>query len=424
MKRRESAQMTEDAARLFDPAYHDRLFCDHELQPCSLKRVSGGQSWSVAGLFAGIGGVELGLQRAGMQSELLCEWWEPAQAVLKHHFADVPLVGDVRDIDKLPSVDLVAAGFPCTDLSQAGRTRGIRGEASGLVGEVFRLLDGHRAPWVLLENVRNMLVLDGGAAMRFLVQELEKRGYRWAYRLVDSRFTGVPQRRQRVILVATTEGDPREVLFADDAGEPQPSHYRDEVFGFYWTEGLRGLGWARDAVPTLKGGSTIGIPSPPAIWNPHGSHGRKIVTPRIDEAEQMQGFDPGWTSAADSVSNRKGTRWKLVGNAVTVGVSEWVGHRLVTPGNVDAELRLLADSAPWPLAACGANGKRWAADVSLWPLQRPYAHLGDIVDLGQAPALSVRGSAGFLDRATRGNLRFEDGFLDDIASHADFLAAA
>ena len=80
-------------------------------------------------MFAGIGGVELGLQRAGMQSELLCEWWEPAQAVLKHHFAEVPLVGDVRDIDKLPSVDLVAAGFPCTDLSQAGRTSGIRGEA-------------------------------------------------------------------------------------------------------------------------------------------------------------------------------------------------------------------------------------------------------------------------------------------------------
>ena len=97
-------------------------------------------SFSVAGLFAGIGGIELGLREAGASTELLCEWWEPAQRVLTHHFPDVPVVGDVRELDRLPDVDLVAAGFPCTDLSQAGRTKGISGEASGLVAEVFRLL--------------------------------------------------------------------------------------------------------------------------------------------------------------------------------------------------------------------------------------------------------------------------------------------
>jgi DNA (cytosine-5)-methyltransferase 1 len=380
--------------------------------------------WTVAGLFAGIGGIELGLQRAGMRTELLCEWWEPARAVLEHRFPESPVVGDVRDLENLPAVDLVAAGFPCTDLSQAGRTKGIGGEASGLVGEVFRLLEDRRVPWVLLENVRNMLVLDSGLAMQFLVSQLEAIGYRWAYRLVDSRFTGVPQRRQRVIMVATTEGDPREVLFADDAGERPESHYRADLAGFYWTEGLRGLGWARDAVPTLKGGSSIGIPSPPGIWNRSGRPGHRIVTPSISDAEQLQGFEIDWTKAADQISQRKGTRWKLVGNAVTVGVSEWVAKRLTSPGPVAADFRQLGENEPWPRAACGSNGRRWAVDVSMWPLHRPYVHLGQIVDVRTATPLSARGAAGFYDRATRGRLRFEEGFLDDVAAHIDQLAAA
>lgn len=409
--------------RLFDPAASDRRDCHREFHACNLSPVAPTR-WTVAGLFAGIGGIELGLQRVGMQTELLCEWWDPAKAVLEDRFPEVPVVGDVRELGKLPPVDLVTAGFPCTDLSQAGRTKGITGEASGLVGEVFRLLGERRVPWVLLENVRNMLVLDSGRAMHFLVSELEELGYRWAYRLVDSRFTGVPQRRQRVILLASTKGDPREVLFADDAGERPPHHYREGLAGFYWTEGLRGLGWAQDAVPTLKGGSTIGIPSPPAIWNPGAPRGRRLVTPAVVEAEQMQGFDAGWTLAADAISRRKGTRWKLVGNAVTVGVSEWVGGRLAAPGLVAADVRELSDGESWPTAACGANGRRWAVDASMWPVHRPYVHLDDIVDLASARPLSVRGAAGFYDRATRGTLRFVDGFLDHVAEHIDHVAAA
>lgn len=410
--------------RLFDPSEIDRRVSDAEFRRCSLAAVPAPSNWSVAGLFAGIGGIELGLQRAGMHTELLCEWWEPARAVLEHRFPDVPIEPDVRDLEKLPPVDLVTAGFPCTDLSQAGNMKGITGEASGLVGEVFRLLDDRRVPWVLLENVRNMLVLDGGRAMHFLVDQMEALGYQWAYRLVDSRFTGVPQRRQRVIFLASTDGDPREVLFADEAGAPDDESYRDDMYGFYWTEGLRGLGWARDAVPTLKGGSTIGIPSPPAIWNRRARSGRRIVTPTVIEAEQMQGFDAGWTERADSVSRRKGTRWKLVGNAVTVGVSEWVAERLGTPGPFDAEVRSLSASAPWPKAAYGANGMRWSVDASMWPVRRPYTHLSDLVDVGTASPLSTRAAAGFLERANRGTLRIDQRFLDDIASHIDKLAAA
>jgi DNA (cytosine-5)-methyltransferase 1 len=394
---------------------------EEEFHRCSLRRVGTASGFTVAGLFAGIGGIERGLEAAGGRAELLCENWEPATAVLAERFPEVPLVGDVRDLRSLPPVDVVAAGFPCTDLSQAGRTKGIQGDASGLVGEVFRLLRRRDVPILVLENVRNMLVLDRGEAMRYLVAELEDLGYRWAYRLVDSRFTGVPQRRQRVIFVASKEIDPRGVLFADDAGEPRPDRYDDDCFGFYWTEGLRGLGWAKDAVPTLKGGSTIGIPSPPGVWARHNETGRRLVLPSIEDAEELQGFPRGWTESAGGVGNRRGPRWKLVGNAVTVGVSTWIGRRLVAPGEPILEGAAVQAGDPWPLAAFGAAGKAWGVDVSLWPTLEPYRHLRDVVDVTCAAPVSARGAAGFLSRAERGSLRFADGFLDDVADHVRFL---
>ncbi|MGO9150092.1 MAG: DNA cytosine methyltransferase [Acidimicrobiales bacterium] len=369
------------------------------------------------GLFAGIGGIERGLGLSGAHPTLLCENWEPASAVLSHRFPDVPLFEDVRDLRALPRVDLVSAGFPCTDLSQAGRTAGIGGQNSGLVAEVFRLIRRPRVPMLLLENVRNMLVLDGGNAMRYLVDELEGLGYRWAYRLVDSRFTGVPQRRQRVIMLASLEADPRAVLFADDEGEPSAEAFDSDCFGFYWTEGLRGLGWARDAVPTLKGGSTVGIPSPPAVWWPDGEPGYRLVVPSVDDAEELQGFPRGWTNPYGAEEERKGPRWRLVGNAVTVGVSTWIGRRIREPGDAILRGSPVHYGDRWPTAAFGAKGKIWAVDVSMWPTRQPYKHLSQVIELNRAAPLSARGAAGFLSRAQRSTLRFMEGFLDDVAEH-------
>jgi DNA (cytosine-5)-methyltransferase 1 len=380
-----------------------------------------GSGFTVAGLFAGIGGIERGLGHAGGHPELLCECWEPAKAVLGTQFPAVPLVGDIREVRSLPKVDLVTAGFPCTDLSQAGRTRGIGGRESGLVSEVFRLLRRPKAPALLLENVRNMLVLDGGRAMRYLVDALEDLGYRWAYRLVDSRFTGVPQRRQRVIFLAARHLDPRGVLFADDVGEPGKEHYWHDTFGFYWTEGLRGLGWARDGVPTLKGGSTVGIPSPPGVWCPRSEPGRCLVVPTIEDAERLQGFPTAWTAAADGIGRRKGARWKLVGNAVTVGVSTWLGRRLCDPGEPILDGAAAHAGHRWPTAAFGTAGKVWAVDLSMWPTREPYYHLSEVMNLPDAPPLSARGAAGFLARARQSKLRFVDGFLPDVAEHIGLM---
>ncbi len=379
------------------------------------------RSLSVAGLFAGIGGVERGLQAAGMRTELLCEWWEPAQAVLRHHFPDVPLHDDIQTLKALPDVDVVTAGFPCTDLSQAGRTAGIHGQASGMIKHLFELLETASPKWVVIENVRNMLALDRGTAMEYLVTQFERLGYSWAYRLVDSRFTGVPQRRHRVILVASKTEDPRRVLFTDDAGERPDHQYREDGFGFYWTEGNTGLGWAKDAVPTLKGGSGLGIPSSPAIWVRDAPPGQAIVTPTITDAEALQGFPVGWTEPAQHHS-RASLRWKLVGNAVTVGVAEWLGRHLAEPADpVPMPNKTLPEGARWPTAAWGSAGDRWTLDMSLWPEQRPYQHLRDVVDTGLAKPLSLRATTGFHDRLMRSRLRYPEAFALALKSHIEYM---
>jgi len=386
----------------------------------------------VVGLFAGIGGIELGFQRAlgdRVETQLLCESWTPARQVLAARFPDVELHPDVRELRDLPSdTDVLAAGFPCTDLSQAGRMAGITGQHSSLVSHVFEVLRlaqsrGRRLPWLLIENVPNMLALDRGEAMRYLVRELEALGYRWAYRVVDSRFTEVPQRRRRVLLVASTTEDPRAVLFADDAGPPPESGLAADAFGFYWTEGRGGLGWAQDAVPTLKGGSTIGIPSPPAIWLPKAAPGRKFVTPQVEDAEELQGFPRGWTAGADLRGLRNGPRWKLVGNAVTVGVATWVAGRLADPGPVVASSAPWQGHGSWPTAAWGEHGFVSKVDISEYPVHQTHRHLLDVIAPSECPALSHRGASGFWRRLQQGNLGRHPGFRTDIVEHVDVTGA-
>jgi len=372
------------------------------------------RSLPLVGLFAGIGGLELGLSRAGHESLLVCELERAARAVLDARLPDVTKHDDVRTLRALPrEARLVAAGFPCQDLSQAGQTRGIEGARSGLVGEIFRLLRTSQVPWVVLENVPFMLQLAQGQALEVIVRALEELGYRWAYRVVDARAFGLPQRRRRVFLVASLEEDPRGVLFADDCGSP-PEELRSKgtACGFYWTEGVRGLGWAVDAVPTLKGGSTVGVPSPPAIWLPDGT----FVTPDIRDAERMQGFRPGWTLPAERVV-KSGMRWKLVGNAVSVRVAAWLGRRLRSPGAFELQgVRPLASGGAWPGAAWNVGEGVFTADISEWPRQVRRIQLAQFLRWPGKP-LSARATAGFLSRTQKASLRFPPGFIDSLQAH-------
>lgn len=372
---------------------------------------------TVAGLFAGIGGIEQGLHAAGHRTELLCEIDPGAQRVLRSHFPGTPLVADVCKLKALPRVGLVTAGFPCQDLSQAGQTAGIGGKQSSLVREVFRLVERRGADfrWLLLENVPFMLQLDRGRAMKVLVSELDRLGFAWAYRVIDTRAFGLPQRRQRVLLLASRTEDPRGVLFEGDEKAPDPPDPDTVACGFYWTEGLKGLGWAVDAVPTLKSGSTVGIPSPPAIRMPGD---RRIVTPDIRDAERLQGFASDWTLPVMADDHpRKGPRWRLVGNAVSVPVARWLGDRLAAPRPYEeAGDEPLRGGARWPKAAWGRKGRVHRVERSPWPVREDYTGLVEFLRF-PATDLSERATAGFLGRAKAGSLHFMPGFLRDVETH-------
>jgi DNA (cytosine-5)-methyltransferase 1 len=397
--------------------FEDVVVCDDwaaQLAPCFEGAMLPAKR--VAGLFAGIGGFELGLTRAGHETLLLCENDPGANAILDAHFPATQRHGDVRTLEELPgSTDLIAAGFPCQDLSQAGKTAGITGKNSSLIGAVFELLRRRPVRWLLLENVPFMLQLANGRALAVIVDELENLGYRWAYRVVDSRAFGLPQRRERVYLLASLEADPRAVLCTDDAGPPgdRDSNTRPAC-GFYWTEGIRGLGWAVDAVPTLKGGSTVGIPSPPAILMPSA----EIVKPDIRDAERMQGFAPDWTKPAEAVV-KAGYRWKLVGNAVTVDAAHWLGLRLRHHGAYEPERdRPLVPGKSWPKAAWGDGRHRASIAISSWPVRARGVPLRRFLQFNGI-LLSSKATGGFLSRARSSRLRFPPGFLEAVEVHLE-----
>jgi DNA (cytosine-5)-methyltransferase 1 len=265
-----------------------------------------------------------------------------------------------------------------------------------------------------------MLSLDAGSAMRRLTDALEELGYNWAYRVVDTRAFGLPQRRRRVLLLASATEDPRGVLLAQDAGTPEPQEPDGRPCGFYWTEGMRGLGLAIDGVPTLKGGSAVGIPSPPAIWVP----GEGLFTPDIRDTERLQGFDPDWTKAAHADGRRIGTRWKLVGNAVSVPVADWVGRRLQGDAEYSDALDVqMASTDRWPTAAWGGSEGRYRSPVSEWPEHALTPGILEFLQYSLKP-LSERASSGFLKRALSSRLNFPSGFLADVAEHARQMGMA
>lgn len=367
-----------------------------------------------AGIFSGIGGLELGLGAAGFDAKMLCEIDSHAREVLSSRFDGIEVLQDIQKLKALPHAHLLAAGFPCQDLSQAGRTTGISGAKSGIVQHLFALLDdaSPRPEWLLIENVPFMLKLNGGAAIAYVTSELERLGYAWAYRVVDSRAFGVPQRRRRVYLLASRTGDPR-VIHMDDAGKQPERVWDGGAVGFYWTEGNRGLGWVPGGVPTLKGGSSIGIPSAPAIWLPDGT----IGTPDIRDAERLQGFEPDWTVSVQG--GRGGVRWRLVGNAVTVPVAKWVGSLVIEPPTGPPLTgRRMDVQDTWPDAAWGGGGERYAVACSAWPRHESTPDIAEFLRHPLKP-LSLKATSGFNSRLSRSTLRRPKEFDEALRLHID-----
>jgi DNA (cytosine-5)-methyltransferase 1 len=183
-------------------------------------------------LFSGIGGFDLGFERAGMSAAWQCEIDKQAQVVLRNHFG-VEVFNDVRTIGKdTGTVDLICGGFPCQDVSVAGKRAGLAGERSGLWFEFARIIDELEPGWVVIENVPGLLSSNGGKDFAVIVQWLAKRGYGVAWRVLDAQYFGVPQRRRRVFVVASLgSGRAAEVLFEREGvpGDTPPSREAGEV---------------------------------------------------------------------------------------------------------------------------------------------------------------------------------------------------
>ena len=359
-----------------------------------------------ASLFSGIGGFELGLS-ATAEFILTNEIDSAAREVLGARFPGVASVHDVGLVrpDDLADADLLIAGFPCQDVSIVGGQRGMGGEKSGLVRHVFRLAGAVRPDRILLENVQSIRFVHGGRVLAYLMHEAERLGYRWAYRILDSRAFGLPQRRRRFYFLASRVDDPREVLLSDHGPMPAaPPLSRDVPIGFYWTEGRFGHGLTSDALPPIKSGSSIGIPSPPAVLLPSGA----VRLPTIETAERIQGFPRGWSSAAPARQ-----RWRLVGNAVSPPVLDWLGRRFDTPSLFSQPGSDMPTKTPWPIAAWGdGKGKRQAVDLSEAPADARLGRLSEET-FDWAP-ISVRALQGFVDRATASRLSYPPGFLDAL----------
>ena len=167
-------------------------------------------------LFAGVGGFDLALTRNGAEVVASVEIDKNARKVLANRFPNTTHLEDVKNVTGQQLFDLgfnsdgiIVGGFPCQDLSVAGKRRGLAGERSGLFFEVVRLLEETKAKWFILENVPGLLSSNGGRDLGIVIGALAELGYGVAYRILDAQYFGVPQRRRRIFIVGCLGDDGR-----------------------------------------------------------------------------------------------------------------------------------------------------------------------------------------------------------------------
>lgn len=159
----------------------------------------------VLDLFSGIGGFSLGLERTGgFETVAFCEIDPFCQKVLKKHWPDVPIYDDVREFtgNAIGPVDVVTGGFPCQDVSLAGRRQGLEGERSGLWSEIARVLGELRPSYAIVENTPGLLSLGMGGVLG----DLAELGYDAEWYSIPACYVGADHIRDRVWIIAYLNG--------------------------------------------------------------------------------------------------------------------------------------------------------------------------------------------------------------------------
>lgn len=169
-------------------------------------------------LFAGIGGFDLGFDRAGMECAVQVENDEFCLSVLEKHWPHVPRIKDIRDANRtnLPSVDVICGGFPCQDVSVAGKRLGLRGERSTLWDEFYRIICEIRPRWVVIENTMGLLSSDEGEFFAKILREISQAGYDAEWHTLSACAFGAPHTRERVFIVAYPHSVRREGVLRQD----------------------------------------------------------------------------------------------------------------------------------------------------------------------------------------------------------------
>jgi DNA (cytosine-5)-methyltransferase 1 len=218
-------------------------------------------------LFSGIGGFDLAFRRAGMECPWQVEIDSKCQDILRRNLPGSEIYSDVRSVGKhnLKPVDLICGGFPCQDLSVAGRREGLAGERSGLWFEFHRIIAELRPEWVVIENVPGLLSSNGGADFAVILQGLVECGYGVCWRVLDAQYFGVAQRRRRVFIVGHLgDGRAAEVLFEREGGTGDTAPSREagqgttrsvETISFIPGNSAqsRGIGATENISVTIKG---------------------------------------------------------------------------------------------------------------------------------------------------------------------------
>jgi DNA (cytosine-5)-methyltransferase 1 len=333
----------------------------------------------VGSVFSGIGGFDLAFQRVGCTISWQIEIDRFCLKVLKERFPNVQKFEDVREVrgSELSPVELICGGFPCQDVSTAGRREGLGGKHSGLWWEFHRLLRELRPTWVVVENVPGLLSCRRGRDMGTILRSLGDLGYWWAYRVLDAQWFGLPQRRKRVFIVGylRDRAAPAEVLFELESCKGNPlkgGSERQKATGT--AEGsariacvtyvIQDGAWHADK---RQNGLGVTVGGPMYTLDSRGGHailcvadtltshyvkspttagrdssvrnvvadalGIRRLTPR--ECERLQGFPDGWICLCGALGDTAtctcpdSPRYRALGNAVAVPVVEWIARRIL-----------------------------------------------------------------------------------------------
>lgn len=280
--------------------------------------------------FAGIGGFHSGLEKAGMKCIGWCEFDKFAQKSYRaiYNTEGLWFADDVRKVRgwDVPKADLWTFGFPCQDVSISGKQKGIkRGTRSGLFYEIMRLVDEaeeNRPEWLICENVKNLLSIDGGRGFFKVLTEMGGRGYTVEWKVYNSKDYGVPQNRERVYIVGHYGDSSRQPLLP--IRRANTAALREIVGGRQGERVYDGNKISRTLI-----GQGGGLGAKTGLYTFRAIRIRRL-TPR--ECFRLQGFTDEQFDRAAAV-NSETQLYKQAGNAVTVNVVEEIGKHIAEVHN-------------------------------------------------------------------------------------------